>query len=358
MLVEQQTDPTTTCNLRRSPDSYNQFAAPRLIPENPLTCRAGAAPFTGAQRCAVSYQIHKHFPSIRTIQWRVQQVCKGRSVEQIIAATDTVMEWIADVQEAALAADTEEFLDEEASRIYNYGGWELEYMPGGPRDEDGRPYSFSLRDIYDLLTNWPHGAHDQPAFPVESLDDFTALGEITTSGHSYDDIPDFQAASEAEVYALLAFQKAAEAERHLLVKPPEIRDGRTISVDDQPWTVGKVVAASQCLIEGMEAISYAERAVSDKRFLRMRAEMTQQVRQQALSEKARAGAAAMLAKDPTQKAKQKVKGHWIDWQKDAELYKSNSAFARDMLDAYQDLRNQAVITRWCRTWEKEAKQAQ
>lgn len=66
------------------------------------------------------------------------------------------------------------------------------------------------------------------------------------------------------------------------------------------------------------------------------------------------GAKAKLAIDPKQAAKGKVKECWNDWQKKPNNYKGKSAFAKDMMNKFEELDNQAVIARWCGQWEKEA----
>ena len=57
--------------------------------------------------------------------------------------------------------------------------------------------------------------------------------------------------------------------------------------------------------------------------------------------------------DPTQKEKNIVYEWWLDWQKNPKKYKSNAAFARDMikdLDHIEDVRT--ITEKWCPEWEK------
>lgn len=60
---------------------------------------------------------------------------------------------------------------------------------------------------------------------------------------------------------------------------------------------------------------------------------------------------AKLSRDPKQQAKTAVYGCWQQWQNDPMQYRSKSAFARDMLDAYSLLQSQKKIEDWCREWE-------
>ena len=79
--------------------------------------------------------------------------------------------------------------------------------------------------------------------------------------------------------------------------------------------------------------------------------------------KARRAASKKLNEDPKQHAKQQVRECWDDWKKKPSLYKSKSAFARDMLDKFPShkdekgrqagLGSQRVIERWCKEWESE-----
>ena len=57
--------------------------------------------------------------------------------------------------------------------------------------------------------------------------------------------------------------------------------------------------------------------------------------------------------DPKQAAKQNVRDCWEVWRQKPEQYKSKSAFARAMLDKYEELGSQRVIERWCKEWESE-----
>ncbi len=58
-------------------------------------------------------------------------------------------------------------------------------------------------------------------------------------------------------------------------------------------------------------------------------------------------------KDPKQADKAVVRECWDDWQKHPQHYKGKAAFARDMREKFPNLESQAVIERWCRTWERE-----
>ena len=66
------------------------------------------------------------------------------------------------------------------------------------------------------------------------------------------------------------------------------------------------------------------------------------------------GAMEKLKRDPKQAAKVRVKECWNDWQKKPTNYKGKSAFAKDMMAKFEELDSQAVITRWCGQWEKDA----
>jgi len=66
------------------------------------------------------------------------------------------------------------------------------------------------------------------------------------------------------------------------------------------------------------------------------------------------GALAKLASDPKQKEKILVRECWNAWQVRLTAYKSNAAFARDMLEKFETLKSQPVIERWCRDWKEES----
>ena len=76
--------------------------------------------------------------------------------------------------------------------------------------------------------------------------------------------------------------------------------------------------------------------------------------QEMLSKRGSDGARVMLEKNEKQKAKIFVKTCWSDWQIDNRRYVNKTDFARDMLDKQPILKNQKVITDWCRLWEKQS----
>jgi hypothetical protein len=65
------------------------------------------------------------------------------------------------------------------------------------------------------------------------------------------------------------------------------------------------------------------------------------------------GAVAKHANDAKQADKVLVRECWDDWQKQPDRYDGKAAFARDMLDKFENLKSQPVIEGWCRVWERE-----
>lgn len=74
------------------------------------------------------------------------------------------------------------------------------------------------------------------------------------------------------------------------------------------------------------------------------------------SDQGKKGALARLAIDPKQADKKKVRDCWELWQNDKGRYKSKAAFARDMLEKFENLENHRVLERWCKEWESEPSQ--
>jgi len=82
--------------------------------------------------------------------------------------------------------------------------------------------------------------------------------------------------------------------------------------------------------------------------------------QKVRSESASQAALERYKNDPKQKAKAEVKVLWESWQDLDEnarknRYKSQAAFAKDMLEKFEILENQNVIERWCTQWKGAAK---
>jgi len=99
-----------------------------------------------------------------------------------------------------------------------------------------------------------------------------------------------------------------------------------------------------------------EKAISDA--LLQSIEKIKRMRDQSQSDArtalAKRGAAAKIASDPKQADKALVRQCWDDWQKHPDRYKGKSAFARDMLDKFPNLKSQRVICdKWCPAWEVE-----
>jgi len=74
---------------------------------------------------------------------------------------------------------------------------------------------------------------------------------------------------------------------------------------------------------------------------------------QLVRERQRSASIARYSKDPKQRAKAEVKKLWEMWRLDLSRYPSKAAFARDMLDKFDELKSSKKIEDWARAWEKE-----
>lgn len=52
-------------------------------------------------------------------------------------------------------------------------------------------------------------------------------------------------------------------------------------------------------------------------------------------------------------AKEKIKEHWLEWQKDRSLYKNDAEFIRVAIPRSQHVVREATVYGWIREWEKE-----
>ncbi len=75
--------------------------------------------------------------------------------------------------------------------------------------------------------------------------------------------------------------------------------------------------------------------------------------EQLLRDRQRSASFARYSKDPKQRAKAEVKKLWEMWRCDPSRYPSKAAFARDMLDKFDELKSSKKIEDWVRAWEKE-----
>lgn len=70
------------------------------------------------------------------------------------------------------------------------------------------------------------------------------------------------------------------------------------------------------------------------------------------SAQARKAALARLSLDPKQRDKAFVKECWEAWQNNREKYRTQAAFARDMLEKCDHVLDQRTIENWCRDWSR------
>ncbi|WP_155624979.1 hypothetical protein [Burkholderia vietnamiensis] len=75
--------------------------------------------------------------------------------------------------------------------------------------------------------------------------------------------------------------------------------------------------------------------------------------EQLLRDRQRSASFARYSKDPKQRAKAEVKKLWEMWRRGPSRYPSKAAFARDMLDKFDELKSSKKIEDWVRAWEKE-----
>ncbi|WP_186184494.1 hypothetical protein [Burkholderia gladioli] len=71
-----------------------------------------------------------------------------------------------------------------------------------------------------------------------------------------------------------------------------------------------------------------------------------------LRERQRSASRARYLKDPKQLAKAEVKKLWELWRLDASRYPSKAAFARDMVEKFDELKSSKKIEDWTREWER------
>lgn len=86
----------------------------------------------------------------------------------------------------------------------------------------------------------------------------------------------------------------------------------------------------------------------------VKGESAEQLIETAMRERQRVASQARYAKDKKQLAKAEVRQLWTLWQSDPSRYPSRAAFARDMLDKFEDLTSVATVQDWTREWEKKS----
>ena len=297
----------------------------------------------------VKFQYLINYPYAEAIYFRADRILKNRTEQSRISGYGKLREWIDEYSENRFQEELEIYIDQYAQKLEERGGWELGYFPDRYRDDRG-VYQFNYRDAVYLLENWPDMGNPPDGYPEQCQSDIEGLEEVTCGGYPYDNIEGFLKASVAECYAVIALSKVVAAQN-------ELSEGKGYCYQTD-WTVRKMLSATEHIVEAMEIICVAEQILRDEKSLIFRKEQQHkeeiELRKEIRKSIAQNAAIRKLQKDPKQVAKLNVKECWERWQKNPNEYKSKSAFARAMLEKYEALESQKVITdRWCAEWERE-----
>ncbi|MFM9926924.1 hypothetical protein VLK31_28335 [Variovorax sp. H27-G14] len=190
--------------------------------------------------------------------------------------------------------------------------------------------------------------------------DFLVMLRDGRAGLSGGSLEDFQTwwAEYDWVQQLEAFLGLVEHGRtHMAATSPEADWFKGYVAIALLWRIDDAVISDFCdgrgLIENVVAIMNLRNLLSSQTPHAMSAEAAIEVARKRF---AKSGAAAKLAKDPKQMEKGAVRECWDAWQRDRSRYKGVAAFARDMLQKFENLESQQVIERWCRAWTKKSQQ--
>lgn len=286
------------------------------------------------------------FPMARAIYWRAAQILKNRTTEERINGGNRLMLLIREFSENRLAEEIESYISEYSNKLVEHGGWELGYFPDHYRDEHGT-FHISRADAAHLLENWPDHTNLPDGYPDELMTDIDSLSEILCNGVAYDDLKECSGLSEWECYALMAETKIRELQQRLTGPAPHRFDRNRLSA-------AQFLDASQSVTEAMEFVCHAERSLWDHQLEKLSAERRHsaeiELRRTIRRSMAQDAARRKVESDPKQLAKQQVRECWELWQKEPSRYRGKAAFARDMLNKYEDLKSQPVIEGWCREW--------
>ena len=110
------------------------------------------------------------FPFTGAIYLRAIHVLNPRTRNQWhsdMAALRTAMDHLI---ESEYAKELERFSAEFAERLVQEGGWELQFVPGYMRDEDGVVH-ITHEDAKALLKNWPDPTRLPDGFPDQKISD-------------------------------------------------------------------------------------------------------------------------------------------------------------------------------------------
>lgn len=86
----------------------------------------------------------------------------------------------------------------------------------------------------------------------------------------------------------------------------------------------------------------------------LRGDNTKALLEQLISDRQRSASLARYSKDPKQMAKAEVRKMWELWRHDPSRYPSKAAFARDMIDKFDELKSTKKVEDWVRGWERES----
>lgn len=285
------------------------------------------------------------FPFTEAIYLRAIHVLNPRTRNQWhsdMAALRTAMDHLI---ESEYAKELELFNAEFAERLVQEGGWELQFVPGYMRNEDG-VFHITHEDAKALLENWPDPTRLPDGFPDQKISDIEALEEVVRIRRKSEqkDYP-----SEAQAYALMALEKIFMIDA-LVSKAPQSSTLRELPADT-------LLRATDLTIESMEMICAAERRLVQEKLPVDTADHVRRLESEAqeLARRSMAvsGAKSRWANSPKTAAKQQIKECWEMWHHSPGRYRSKKEFAFDMLSKYPELENPETIQRWCRIWQKE-----
>lgn len=266
----------------------------------------------------------KPFGGLMSIKWRADQILKIRTPQELEIAAAEIQEVLSSYIDAQIAEETERYI----SRLYENGGWELDYLSLEPQDADGYRRHPTEGDIRELLENWPSWADDKPSISSsDDIEDLGALQDIFNTDYLYAGMGAGLSVSEAEAYAILALMKLDLAAALLFVPEKKTEQGIPIYPGSCPWEPQNVIDAGNFIVEAMEIVCYAERQLSSEKLKELRAEekekMNTQIRADERKEISRRATAKKYASNND--ARYFVKNKW---REEGHEYKSKAEFAR------------------------------
>lgn len=198
----------------------------------------------------VDYVPEWPFKRLSAMAWRASQILSHYPIEEIRRIAALLDEAIAAEKNAYVDSETEAYIE----RLVRNGGWELEYLSGGPEGA-------TEGNIRWLLAHWPTAAERSPDLPdADDLWDSDALEAALDYDHFQDPFLTpgeewYSMLSTPQLWAVFVLMKIEDALQWL----GWVKGNRWLSSHSEGLSKERMSIAGDCALEAAAGIAELER---------------------------------------------------------------------------------------------------